>query len=197
MTAAPQAVRTLATPFTINTVEIPNRLVMTPMGSDLANPDGTVGPRLLKYWLERAEGGCGLLISEITRVNDEHGAGTPKQLSVTRDELVPQLAEAIEAVHARGSKIFLQLQHPGNQGLPQLNKGQVTVGPSAVRSELTKAPVRALENEEVKSLVQDFINGARRAKEAGADGVEIHGAHGYLIDEFLSPRTNKREDEYG
>ncbi|RUP85678.1 NAD(P)/FAD-dependent oxidoreductase [Dermabacter sp. HSID17554] len=197
MTATTQTQRTLATPFTINTVEIPNRLVMTPMGSDLANADGTVGPRLLKYWLERAEGGCGLLITEITRVNDEHGAGTPKQLSVTRDELVPQLAEAIEAVHARGTKIFLQLQHPGNQGIPQLNKGQVTVGPSAVQSQLTKAPVRALENEEVKSLVQDFINGARRAKEAGADGVEIHGAHGYLIDEFLSPHTNKREDEYG
>ena len=151
MTAAPQTARTLATPFTVNTVEIPNRLVMTPMGSDLANPDGTVGPRLLKYWLERAEGGCGLLISEITRINDEHGPGTPNQLSVTRDELVPQLAEAIEAVHARGTKIFLQLQHPGNQGIPQLNKGQVTVGPSAVQSQLTKAPVRALENDEVKS----------------------------------------------
>ena len=116
MTAAPQTVRTLATPFTVNTVELPNRLVLTPMGSDLAHPDGTVGPRLLKYWLERAEGGCGLLISEITRINDEHGPGTPNQLSVTRDELVPQLAEAIEAVHARGTKIFLQLQHPGNQG---------------------------------------------------------------------------------
>ncbi|WP_182049389.1 NAD(P)/FAD-dependent oxidoreductase [Changpingibacter yushuensis] len=189
--------RMLATPFTIGSLTLPNRTVMTPMGTDLANADGTPGERLTEYWLERARGGCGLIISEITRINEEHGAGTPMQLAVTRDEHVAPLARAIDAIHAAGAKFFIQLHHPGAEGIPPLCKDGITVSPSGVVVRTTNAPTRALETEEVEALVDDFVQGARRAKEAGADGIEIHGAHGYLVCEFLSPHSNRRTDKYG
>ena len=196
-TGKPRGDRLLATPFTIGSLTLPNRTVMTPMGTDLANPDGTPGERLLAYWMERAEGGCGLIIAEITRVNDVHGAGTLHQLSVSRDEHVGPLAEAIEKIHATGAKFFVQLHHPGAEGIPPLCKDGTTVSPSGVVVRTTMAPTRALETEEVEALVDDFVQGARRAKEAGADGIEIHGAHGYLVCQFLSPHSNRRSDKYG
>ncbi|MDD7687010.1 MAG: NAD(P)/FAD-dependent oxidoreductase [Actinomycetaceae bacterium] len=189
--------RLLSTPFTIGSLTLPNRTVMTPMGTDLANADGTPGPRLSSYWMERAQGGCALLISEITRVNEEHGAGTTHQLSLTRDEHVAPLREALERIHSTGAKFFVQLHHPGAEGIPALCKDGVTVSPSGVMVRTTQAPTRALELAEVESLVDDFIQAARRAQKAGADGVEIHGAHGYLVCQFLSPHSNHRTDRYG
>ncbi|MCI7551767.1 MAG: NAD(P)/FAD-dependent oxidoreductase [Actinomycetaceae bacterium] len=196
-THRPHTQRLLATPFMIGSLTLANRTVMTPMGTDLANPDGTPGPRLLAYWLERAKGGCGLIIAEITRVNEKHGAGTGHQFSLSKDAHVAPLREAIEQIHATGAKFFPQLHHPGAEGIPALCEGGVTVSPSGVMVRTTKAPTRALSLEEVESLVDDFVQAARRAKEAGADGVEIHGAHGYLVCQFLSPHTNHRTDRFG
>ncbi len=156
--------RILATPFTIGNLALRNRTVMTPMGTDLANLDGTPGDRLLAYWMERAEGGCGLLIAEITRINDVHGAGTVHQLSVTRDEHVAPLREAIEKIHATGAKFFVQLHHPGSEGIPAMCAGGTTVSPSGVVVRTTGATTHALELGEVEALVDDFIAGARRAR---------------------------------
>ncbi|MSS44477.1 NAD(P)-binding protein [Cutibacterium sp. WCA-380-WT-3A] len=189
--------RLLTTPFTIGSLTIPNRTVMTPVGTNLADPDGTPGKRLTAYWMERARGGCGLLVSEIIRVNEVHGAGLPRQLALTRDEHVAPLREAIEQIHSTGTKFLAQLHHPGSEGIPPLCADGVTVSPSGVVVRTTKAPTRELTTDEVEGLVGDFIQAARRAKEAGADGVEIHGAHGYLVCQFLSPYTNRRTDRYG
>ncbi|WP_432803623.1 hypothetical protein [Brachybacterium sillae] len=136
-------------------------------------------------------------MSEFTRVNDAHGKGGKEQLGLSRDDLVPGLRDAIEAVHARGAKFFVQLHHAGVQGVAELDQEGVVVGPSEFDNPLTHAPSRALTTDEVIALVQDFIAATRRAREAGADGIELHGAHGYLINEFLSPRTNHRTDQYG
>lgn len=182
----------------INKVKIKNRLVMSPMGMGLANLDGTVSDEQIAFYEARAKGGAGLIIPEITRVNDEHGAGMARQLSVTKDIHVKSLAKLVKALHRHDTKIFIQLHHPGREGITALNKnGQPVVSASAMPCKVSCQETRALEICEIKSLVLDFIKGAARAKEAGCDGVELHAAHGYLLQQFLSPYTNKRTDEYG
>jgi 2,4-dienoyl-CoA reductase-like NADH-dependent reductase (Old Yellow Enzyme family)/thioredoxin reductase len=181
----------------IGTLELKNRIVMPAIGVGLANADTTMSDEMIAFYEERAKGGTGLIITEVTRVNDEHGAAQPRQISVARDELIPGLTGLTDAIHKHGAKIFVQLYHPGNQGISAFMKDNITVSPSGIMSTLTQQPTRALGEQEVESLVQDFINGAVRAKKAGFDGVEIHGAHGYMINQFFSPYTNKRTDKYG
>lgn len=120
-----------------------------------------------------------------------------RQPSAARDDVIPSLRAAISQVHQRSSKIFFQLHHPGRQGVSALIGGQPTVAPSAIEDTTTHEPVRALTTEETHDLVCDFVNAAVRIKKAGGDGVEIHAAHGYLVDQFLSPHSNHRDDEYG
>lgn len=181
----------------IGSLELKNRVVMTAMGIGLANPDGTASERIIKYYEERAAGGVGLIVTEVTRVNDEHGVGEALQLSVTRDEHIEPLRIFTDVIHQYGTKLFLQLHHPGRQTASALIGGQPVVAPSAIPCGVMKQETRALTTEEVEGVIQDFINGAKRAKAAGVDGVELHGAHGYLINQFLSPYTNKRTDQYG
>ncbi len=181
----------------INNVEIKNRVVMTAMGTSMAGVDGTATEEIIKFYEERAKGGVGLIFTEITRINDEHGPGLLGQLSVTKDSHIEGLKKLTDAVHKWGSKIFIQLHHPGRQTYSLMMDNKPVVAPSAIPCGVCKQETRALEIFEIKGIVQDFINGARRSKEAGADGVEIHGAHGYLLTQFLSTHTNKREDEYG
>lgn len=181
----------------IGKVKIKNRLVMSPMGCGLANLDGTPTEDMIAFYEARAIGGAGLIIPEITRINDVHGAGLMRQLSVTKDRHIEPLAKLAEAVHKHGSKIFIQLHHPGRETVSALLGGQPVVAPSAIECKSLHQKTRALETPEVKQLVQQFIDGAVRVKKAGCDGVELHAAHGYLIQQFLSPYTNKRDDEYG
>ncbi|MHB8064042.1 MAG: oxidoreductase [Ruminiclostridium sp.] len=181
----------------IGNVEIKNRLVMAAMGCFLAEEDGSAGDKMIAFYESRAKGGAGLIITEITRVNDETGVGEGRQLSVTKDSTIPSIQRLADAVHKHGSKIFIQLHHPGREIFSSLIGGKPVVAPSAIPCGFCQQETRALEFEEVKSLIQDFINGAVRAKKGGVDGVELHGAHGYIFTQFLSPRTNKRNDEYG
>lgn len=182
---------------TINGVTFKNRLVMSPMGIGLAELDGTPGEEMIKFYEARAAGGAGLIIPEITRVNDEHGAGLMRQLSVTKDRHIAPLSKLADAVHKHGSKIFIQLHHPGREGVSALIGGQPVVSASAIPCKVSRQETRALSTEEVKELIGQFIDGALRVKKAGCDGVELHCAHGYMLQQFLSPYTNKREDEYG
>ncbi|GMQ64208.1 oxidoreductase [Vallitalea maricola] len=181
----------------IGKVTIKNRLVMSPMGCGLANLDGTPSEEMITFYEARAIGGAGLIIPEITRINDVHGAGLMRQLSVTKDRHIEPLAKLAEAVHKHGSKIFIQLHHPGRETVSKLIGGQPVVAPSPIPCKLLKQETRALTVDEVKQLIQQFIQGAVRVQKAGCDGVELHAAHGYLLHQFLSPYTNKREDEYG
>ena len=181
----------------IGKVTLKNRLVMSPMGIGLAELDGTPGEEMIAYYAARAEGGAGLVIPEITRVNDAHGAGMLRQLSVTQDRNIEPLSRLAAAIHAKDSKIFIQLHHPGREGVSALIGGQPVVSASDIPCKVSKQPTRALTTDEVRELIGQFVQGAVRVQKAGCDGVELHCAHGYLLQQFLSPYTNKRTDEYG
>lgn len=185
----------LQTPMKIGKVTIPNRVVMPPMGVTLGSPMGGVSDDIIAYYEARAKGGVGLIITEITRVVDGAGIGSPCQLAARNLSDLPQLQRLAETIHKYGSKIFIQLHHPGRQAPPLMIGGQ-PVAPSAVPMRGGAMP-RELTTEECEDLVQRFAFGAFLAKRAGMDGVEFHGAHDYLICEFLSPAVNKRTDKYG
>ena len=181
----------------IGRLELKNRIVLPAMGCSYASPTGEASNELIRYYQARAKGGCGLIITEITRIDDETGVGTPNQLSVTKEGHIPGLTRLAEAVHAYDSKIFLQLHHPGNQTPSRLIGGKQPVSASDVVCRVVGDKPRPLSTEEVEAMEKKFIKGAVLAKIAGIDGVELHAAHGYLLDQFLSPHTNKRTDQYG
>ena len=180
----------------IGNVTFKNRLVMSPMGTSLAEMDGSPSEDMIAFYEARAIGGAGLIIPEITRVNDVHGVGMMRQLSVSKDRHIEGLAKLAASVHKHGTKIFIQLHHPGRETVTALTGGPV-VSASAIPCKYLQQETRALSTEQVKALIQQFIDGGVRVKKAGCDGVELHAAHGYLLQQFLSPYTNKREDEYG
>lgn len=165
----------------IGNVEMKNRLVMSPMGIGLANLDGTPTDDMIAFYEARAIGGAGLIIPEITRINDGHGAGLMRQLSVTKDRHIAPLSKLADAVHKHGAKIFIQLHHPGRETVSALLGGQPVAAPSAIPCKYLQQETRALATEEIKQLVQQFISGAVRVQKAGCDGVELHAAHGYLL----------------
>lgn len=181
----------------IGNVDIKNRLVMTPMGTNLAELDGTAGPAMLAYFEARARGGCGLIMPEICRVNEATGAGMFRQLAATSDRHIPSLAKLAGTVHKYGSKIFIQLHHPGREGVSALIGGQPCVSASDRMCNVSKQETRPMGIDEIHELVGQFGDAALRCKKAGIDGVELHCAHGYLLQQFLSPYTNMRTDEYG
>ena len=184
-------------PGKIAGLEIRNRIVMPAMGCSLAEVTGEPGPRMIKYYADRARGGAGLIITEITRVDDETGVGTPNQLSVTNTHVIGQISRLAETLHAYDTKLFIQLHHPGNQTPRRLIGGKQAVSASDVTCRVIGEQPRAMTTEEVEAMVRKFVTGAVIAQKAGADGVEIHAAHGYLVSQFLSPHTNKRTDKYG
>ena len=169
----------LFTPGSIGNLELKNRIVMPAMGCSLAESTGEAGARMIKYYADRARGGAGLIITEITRVDDETGVGTPNQLSVTNTHMIAQLSRLAEAVHAYDTKIFVQLHHPGNQTPSRLIDGRQPVSASDVTCNVIGEQPRALTTEEVEAMVRKFVTGAVIAQKAGIDGVEIHAAHGY------------------
>ncbi len=187
----------LFSPGKIANLELKNRIVMPAMGCSLAESTGEAGARIIKYYADRARGGAGLIITEITRIDDETGVGTPNQLSVTNTHMVAQLSRLVEAVHAYDTKLFVQLHHPGNQTPSRLIGGKQPVSASDVTCRVIGEQPRPLTTEEVEAMVKKFVTGAVIAQKSGVDGVEIHAAHGYLVSQFLSPHTNKREDKYG
>lgn len=181
----------------IGKLAIKNRVVMPAMGVGLAEPDGHTNEHIIRYYEERAKGGVGLIITEVTRVEPMYGTACPCQLGAYKLSHITGLERLADRVHRYGSKIFLQLHHPGRENHSIQIEGRQIVAPSEVMCKVCQEMPRALSTEEVEDLVKAFIRGAVIAKTAGIDGVELHGAHGYLLNEFMSPYTNKREDKYG
>ena len=181
----------------IGTMRLKNRVVMTAMGCSMAEPSGVPGEKMIRYYEERAKGGVGLIITEITRIDDETGVGTPCQLSVTDEKVIPQLTLLADTLHAYDTKLVVQLHHPGNQTPSRLIGGKQIVSASDVTCSVIGEKPRPLTTQEVEAMVKKFIKGAYLAKAAGCDGVELHAAHGYLLNQFLSPHTNHRTDKYG
>ncbi|KXL52235.1 NADH oxidase [Anaerotignum neopropionicum] len=180
----------------IGRLEIKNRGVMVPMGTDFSNPDSTASMRLIRYYEERAAGGLGLIINEYTGVDDVTSIPTNYQLRLAQDFNIASCEQLVEAVHRYGCCIFAQLHHAGSTSNPAL-AGRQSISCSAVPAAPGGAVPRAMTVTEIKEIEQKFVDAAVRAKKAGYDGVELHGAHSYLIGQFLSTYYNKRTDEYG
>ena len=185
-------------------MELRNRIVMPPMTTSFASEAGAVTERLTNYHVERAKGGVGLIIVEATCVESLLGRLIVNQLRVDSDKFLPGLADLVEAVHLHGAKIALQIHHAGRETTLEATEGRMPVSASNVPYiDMYGSPgsvvvrPRPLKIKEIAELVEKFGEGARRAKAAGFDAVEIHGAHGYLIAQFLSPYANKRTDKYG
>jgi len=183
----------LFSPVEINGLTIKNRIVMAPMGLNLENIDGSVSEALIDYFESRARGGAGLIISPFTAVDEEQRAAS---LGVYSDRLIPGLNRLCEKVQAYGARFLLQIAHPGGKVMRSIT-GKIPVAPSSIKSPIYFEQPRELTVEEIEYLVEKFVQAALRARIAGFNGVEVHGAHTYLIGEFISPHTNKRQDEYG
>lgn len=182
----------LFTEFSIKNVKIKNRICVPPMVVGLTE-DGYVTPENVERYKELAKGGAGLIIQEATCVSID-GRLSKKQLGIWKDDQIQGLKTIVDTVHGEDCKIFIQVHHAGVTGIsenPICPSAYVynNFGRSVVGREMTK--------EDIKSVQNDFIEAARRAYEAGYDGVELHGCHGYLISQFLNKKVNKRSDEYG
>ena len=187
----------LFSPMNIGKMVVPNRIVMTAMGNHLANTDGSVSEEDIAFYGARAKGGVGLIITECACVNFETGKGNTRQIAVDDDKYIPGLKRLADEVHKHGSVIAVQIYHPGRQGITAVNGNKTMAAPSAKECKVVQQPVHEMTKEEIKETIDRFIKAAKRLQKAGIDAVEIHAAHGYLINQFLSPYTNLRTDEYG
>jgi len=207
----------LLQPGRIGTLELRNRIVMSPMGSNFAETDGTCGERIQAYYEARAKGGAGLLIMGVCSVAYPHGTGEPFQVGVSRDDFIPGLAAVAERAHRHGAKIAMQLQHSGKtaaldraQGrelwvpsIPKMAKSDImsAITPQELSTFIGIGPhptrMRVMDKADIAQMIEWFAAAALRAKQAGFDAVELHGAHSYILAGFLSAYYNQREDEYG
>jgi len=188
-----EPLESLFKPSNIRNLKLKNRIVMAPMFTMFADENGFVSDQLCSYYEERAKGGVGFIIVENTAIAPG-GESHPRELSLHHDKYIPGLQRLSDIIHRYGVKTAIQLHHTGRQRPAYLGQ---PVAPSPIPCRVMKSMPRELATEEVDQLVEDFAQAARRAKEAGFDAVEFHGAHGYLICQFLSGYTNKRTDKYG
>lgn len=189
------ALEKLFSPFSIGSLKLANRIVMPPMATNYATPEGFVTDRQIAYYVERARGGVGYITVEHTGIHQQ-GKASPKMLMIHSDENAEKIKNLVQAVHAAGGKIVVQINHAGRQTFSKVT-GETIVGPSAVPVLPAMETPRELTIREIEDLVATFTIAAERVKNTGADGVELHMAHGYLICSFLSPFSNKRKDRYG
>lgn len=194
----------LLSPFKLGRLELPNRILLAPLTRCRAGAGNVPQEMNAIYYAQRAS--AGLIIAEATQVSPR-GMGYPNTPGIHSLEQVKGWKRVTEAVHAKGGRIFLQLWHAGRASHPLLQPdGGLPVAPSAIKPEgMADTPSgqkpfptpRALETEEIPEIIEQFRQGAKNALDAGFDGVEIHSANGYLLDEFLQDNSNKRTDEYG
>lgn len=183
-------------PIDIGGVTYRNRIIMPAMDTSLGDLDGFVTDEMIAYYEERAKGGVGGIIVEYTSVEGVYGRQLPHQIRIDDDKYIPRLGMLARAIKKHGAVPFIQLHHAGrvSETAPE---GTLPVAPSPIPPRPFDPPPRELREEEIEELVLRFVEGAKRARAAGFKGVEIHGAHIYLIHQFLSPKLNKRTDKYG
>jgi 2,4-dienoyl-CoA reductase-like NADH-dependent reductase (Old Yellow Enzyme family)/thioredoxin reductase len=199
----------LFSPIRIGGIEIPNRICHVPTDISSANADGSVNARVIAYHEEVARGGCGLIIVGASTPDKATGRPTVTCVAVDEDPLIPGLSELAEAMHRHGARCAVQIQAPGRQaawprkGLMSASDQLVSL-PGSAGHEVVYAEalaegksIRAMTIEEIYELVEKFAEGAWRVQQAGFDCVELHGAHGYLIAQFMSPYVNRRNDRFG
>ncbi|HBR00126.1 MULTISPECIES: alkene reductase [unclassified Roseofilum] len=196
---------TLLSPFSLRELPLKNRVVMAPMTRSRAGSERIPNALMAEYYTQRVS--AGLIITEATVISQQAN-GWLNSPGIYSEEQTEAWKQVVDAIHARGGLIFLQLWHCGRASHSSFQEnGQLPVAPSAIKlnGEYVHTPIgkqpyetpRALETEEIPTIVEDYRRAAERGKEAGFDGVEIHAANGYLIDQFLQSKTNHRTDRYG
>ncbi|MEG1451474.1 oxidoreductase [Brevundimonas sp.] len=200
----------------IGTMDLRNRMVVSAMGVGLSEEDGTVGERMMAFLEEQAKGGAGMIVAGVLGVAWPVGAVTPNQSAISDDRYLPALSEMVKRAHRHGAKIAAQLHHGGlaagysagahdallwGPSLPPPLKGDFVSyflpEEMAAFAPKKRPVIKELEKADIDLAISQFAQGARRAKAAGFDGIEIHSAHGYLLSSFISPKTNSRTDDYG
>lgn len=216
-----EAFPTLFSTIKLGPLTLRNRIAMAPLTRQMADADGTPTDEMVAYYARRARGGVGLIITEGTYEQDAfQSRAYLSQPGITNDRQQAGWAKVCDAVHAQGAKIIVQLMHGGRVCDPRTLNGQPPVSASATQSggwtlytdndaekhirnikgdwpKVTFPPARALTVEEIHAVADGFAAGAKRAVDAGADGVEVHGANGYLLWQFITPKINLRTDEFG
>ena len=183
----------LFSPYTVKGVTLKNRIVMSPMCMYSShNEDGHVQDWHMTHYVSRAVGQVGLIMVEATAVQPQ-GRISPQDLGIWNDEHIQGFQELNRQIKVHGSKTAIQLAHAGRKAMVD---GDIYAPSALAFNEKMKTPVE-MSTEDIKETIAAFVDGAKRSKEAGFDIIELHGAHGYLINEFLSPLTNKRKDDYG
>ena len=194
---------TLFSPYSLGDIALNNRLVLSPMTRSRALEGNVANPLAATYYVQRAS--AGLMITEGTQVSPQ-GVGYIRTPGIHSPEQVAGWKHITDAVHRVGGTIFAQLWHVGRVSHPDFHNGELPVGPSALpvageafthNGKVAIPTPRALETSEIRGIVEQFRKGAENAKAAGFDGVELHGANGYLLDEFLRDGANQRTDAYG
>lgn len=189
----------LNSPIMVGNIKLNNRIVMPPMATAKAGNDGKVSQSLCNYYDEKSYGGyIGLIITEHSFISPEGKAGNG-QLSITDDSDIDGLAQIVNVIHKNNTKVMAQISHAGGAAKAGIT-GQTTLSASAIPLPRTGNQNTDIPKEmnllDIQKVVDDFAKAAIRAKKAGYDGIEIHSAHGYLLNQFYSPLTNKRTDEY-
>lgn len=187
----------LLEPVKVGTMSLRNRMVMAPMETKHNNADGSVSQDMIDYYVERAKGGVGLIVVQNSAVDTIASRSASSQLCINTDHMIAGLSKLAEAIKLDGAASVIQLGHGGRQTRPGCNPGIQNVAPSPIPSDAVGVMPKELTLDEIEAIENAFADAARRAEMAGFDGVEIHAAHGYLIGEFISPKTNLRKDKYG
>lgn len=180
----------------IGSLVMRNRIVMPAMATNFASAWGEPAPRLIAHYARRSLGGASLITVENANIEDPVGGNGATQLRIDHDRFIPGLHHLVQAVHAGGARVSIQINHAGAAADPK-HTGCVPRGPSPVAWGRSGVLAQPLSSSEIDETIERFCAAAERAKRAGFDAVEIHGGHGYLIAQFLSPLTNRRTDEYG
>jgi 2,4-dienoyl-CoA reductase-like NADH-dependent reductase (Old Yellow Enzyme family) len=190
------AMSLLFSPLKIGNLELRNRFVRSATFEGMAKENGEVGDDILKLYRNLAKGGIGLIITGHFYIN-QLGKASFNQVGIHSDEMIPGLKRLVQEVHEHGGKIVFQLSHAGRQTTKKIT-GQSPIGPSGKgRDPIFFVKPREMNEEDIQETIQSFGRAAKRAVEAGADGIQLHGAHGYLINQFLSPFYNTRSDSWG
>ena len=185
----------LLDPIQVGTLSVPNRIVMPPMGIGKATASGEVTEDHIEHYVARAKARPGLIIVEFTWV-EARGSPVSKALGIDTDDKIPGLRRLVSAVKETGTPVAIQIAHAGAR-VRYSASGQHPVGPSHIKPPRAVETPHVLTVDEIGGLVEKFADAAVRAAEAGFDAVELHGAHGYLLSQFVSPYTNQRQDDYG
>ena len=184
----------LFTPAKFGTLEIPNRIMRSATAERMADNNGYPREQYYDLYQVLAAGGVGLIVTGHMYVHPS-GKCHPEMTGIYEDAQIPGLAKLADIIHAEGSKVVVQINHGGMQCAKEAVEG--TMAPSAMNDEVLPQPAREMNVSEIEMLIQAYAEAARRVREAGFDGVQLHGAHGYLINQFISPFVNQRKDAWG